>query len=68
MKAVTGIYDFTLAIDPAYEDTSVEAREFVRTLKGVQAEEAPVEDKKDEAKMLEQIREMRRIANNSLVR
>lgn len=70
VKAVTGIYDFTLAIDPAYEDTSVEAREFVRTLKGVQAEEAPapVEDKKDEAKMLEQIREMRRIANDSLVR
>jgi HK97 family phage prohead protease len=68
VKAVTGIYDFTLAIDPAYEDTSVEAREFVRTLKGVQAEEAPAEDKKDEAKMLEQIREMRRIANDSLVR
>lgn len=28
VKAITDIYDFTLAADPAYPDTSVEAREF----------------------------------------
>lgn len=28
VKSVLGIYDFTLAADPAYPDTSVEAREF----------------------------------------
>lgn len=27
VKSLTGLYDFTLAIDPAYPDTSVEARE-----------------------------------------
>ena len=31
--AITGIYDFTLAADPAYPDTSVEARELADTLR-----------------------------------
>ena len=34
VKAVTGVYDMTLAADPAYPDTSVEAREFARDLRG----------------------------------
>ena len=33
VKAVTGVYDMTLAADPAYPDTSVEAREFARDLR-----------------------------------
>ncbi len=33
VKAVTGVYDFTLAADPAYPDTSVEAREFAKGLR-----------------------------------
>lgn len=44
VKAVLGIYDFTLAADPAYPDTSVEAREFVRLLnvgKGNAGQPAP---------------------------
>ena len=34
VKAVTGIYDFTLAADPAYPDTCVKAREFIKQLRG----------------------------------
>ncbi len=33
VEKVTGIYDFTLAADPAYPDTSVEARELVKELR-----------------------------------
>ena len=33
VKAVTGIYDFTLAADPAYSDTCVKAREFIKQLR-----------------------------------
>ena len=33
VKAVTGVYDFTLAADPAYPATSVEARELVSELR-----------------------------------
>ena len=33
VKAVTGIYDFTLAADPAYPDTCVKAREFIKQLR-----------------------------------
>ena len=45
VRAVTGIYDFTLAADPAYPDTTVEAREFVESLREAQASiEEPAPD------------------------
>lgn len=58
VKAVTGVYDFTLAADPAYPDTSVEAREFARDLRESAKPAGP-----DPAKVKEQLREMRRAAN-----
>lgn len=64
VKAVTGIYDFTLAADPAYPDTSCEAREFVAGLHdGVKPEPQP----KSNEKMREQLREMRHAAKRSIV-
>ena len=61
VKAVTGIYDFTLAADPAYPDTSVEAREFVSELKkdGEPEEKPAVQDEK----YREQVSEMRQAAS-----
>lgn len=57
VKAVTGVYDFTLAADPAYPDTSVEAREFVDNLK------KPSRVKEDnDKKIREQVSEMRKAA------
>lgn len=53
VKTITGIYDFTLAADPAYPDTSVQARE--REL----FSDAGVENA---ARYMEQVREMRRAA------
>ena len=59
VNVITGVYDFTLAADPAYPDTSCEAegRELFGSLKA--AAEQP--EKKDEV-MREQVREMRRAA------
>lgn len=65
VKAVTGVYDFTLAADPAYPDTSVEAREFTAGLREV--EPPTPEPKTDKEKMLKQVREMRRAAVQKLV-
>ena len=62
VKAVTGIYDFTITDNPAYPDTSVEAREFVAGLKAPETPEPP----KDNTKMREQLREMRCAANSKL--
>jgi HK97 family phage prohead protease len=59
VNVITGIYDFTLAADPAYPDTSCEAetRELVKTLR------EPDDDKAErENKVREQVREMRRAA------
>lgn len=66
VRAVTGVYDFTLAADPAYPDTSVEAREFAD---GLREDETPKKDepKPDNDKMREQVREMRRAAARKLV-
>ena len=63
---MTGVYDFTLAADPAYPDTSVEAREFAD---GLREDEKPKKDepKPDNDKMREQVREMRRAAARKLV-
>ena len=62
VKAVTGVYDFTLAADPAYPETSVEARELVKGLREY-PDEAPV---KDLAKVREQVRQMRQAAKLTL--
>ena len=59
VKGVTGVYDFTLAADPAYADTSVEARELVTGLREAKETQEP---KPDTEKMREQVREMRRAA------
>ena len=56
VKIITGIYDFTLAADPAYPDTSCELREL---LTPPVAEPTPTEE---ENKMREQVGEMRRVA------
>jgi hypothetical protein len=64
VKAVTGIYDFTITDNPAYPDTSVEAREFVAGLKAPETPEP--EAPKDDTKMREQLREMRCAANSKL--
>ena len=59
VNAVTGIYDFTLAADPAYPDTSceAEAREFLEGLLDREKEEPD-----NTEKVREQVREMRRAA------
>lgn len=66
VKAVTGVYDFTLAADPAYPDTSVEARELAAGLREAvaPAQEEPGTDKE---KMRKQVREMRRAAAQKLI-
>lgn len=63
VNVVTGIYDFTLAADPAYPDTTceAEARELVTELRKPEAPEP-----KEENKMLEQVREMRCAASQLL--
>lgn len=67
IKAVTGVYDFTIAADPAYPDTTVEAREFVRELKTPTPDpEDPKETEKKE-RLQKQLREMRRAAKQSIV-
>ena len=61
-----GAYDFTLAADPAYTDTSVEAREFAHDLREAAKPEAPEAPKADKEKVEKQLREMRRAANTKL--
>lgn len=58
VKVITGIYDFTLAADPAYPDTSVEAREIVEALHQRQ--------QREKEKIVKQIAEMRRAASASI--
>ena len=58
VKVITGIYDFTLAADPAYPDTSVEAREIVDALHQRQ--------QREKEKIEKQIAEMRRAASASI--
>lgn len=63
VRSIIGIYDFTLAADPAYPDTNceAEARELVSHLR-----ESGEEPKKDNEKMREQVQEMRRAASRKL--
>lgn len=65
VKAITGIYDFTLAADPAYPDTSVEARDFADKLHE-SAKPQLLDDKEKITKMREQVREMRRAAGHRI--
>ena len=58
VKVITSIYDFTLAADPAYPDTSVEAREIVDALHQRRQRETE--------KIVKQIAEMRRAASASI--
>lgn len=67
IKAVTGVYDFTIAADPAYPDTSVEAREFVGTLKEPATPEPKKPTAEEREKMRTQLSEMRRAAKQSIV-
>ena len=62
VKVMIGIYDFTLAADPAYPDTSVEAREFVTQLR----EKKEPRETANREKVKEQIREMRTAAKSKL--
>lgn len=61
VNTITGIYDFTLAADPAYPDThcEAEARELAKELRGS-------EQPKDGSKSREQVREMRGVASRLL--
>ena len=63
VNTITGIYDFTLAADPAYPDTSceAEARELFTELR------KRVEDGNKTEKIREQVREMRRAASRRLL-
>ena len=58
VKVITDIYDFTLAADPAYPDTSVEAREIVDALHQRR--------QRENEKIEKQIAEMRRAASASI--
>ena len=63
VRAITGIYDFTLAADPAYPDTNCEAaeRELVRELR------EPEKPKEENEKVREQVRTMRSAAASNLL-
>ena len=65
VNTITGIYDFTLAADPAYPDTNceAEARELVEELRKMEAQPATEEREK---KVREQVQEMRRAAAQSI--
>lgn len=64
VKAVTGVYDFTLAADPAYPDTSVEAREFIAGLR--ENGKPDNQEPKENENVRKQMREMRRAAAQKL--
>lgn len=57
VKVITGIYDFTLTDNPAYTDTSVEAREFVEELRA-----GKNTDFRNNEKISGQLRKMRQAA------
>lgn len=67
VKAVTGIYDFTLAANPYYPDTSVEVRELTEELKREQHPEPPKPTAEQRKEALKQLREMRHAAKRSLI-
>lgn len=66
VKSILGVYDFTLAADPAYPDTTVEARELANTLRHSEPPEADKAKQDKERKVREQVADMRRIAAMSI--
>ncbi|MEF2642539.1 MAG: HK97 family phage prohead protease [Paramuribaculum sp.] len=66
VKAITAVYDFTLAADPAYPDTSVEARELAADLREA-ARPTTTTPRPNKEKIREQVREMRRAASQKLI-
>ncbi|WP_246866405.1 HK97 family phage prohead protease [Bacteroides acidifaciens] len=64
VRSILGVYDFTLAADPAYPDTNceTEARELVSHLR----EQDKPEGKRPSEKMREQVQEMRRAASRPI--
>ena len=68
VRRMAGIYDFTLAADPAYPDTNCEAeqRELVSHLREPETEPAPEPEENNE-KMREQVQDMRRAASRRLL-
>lgn len=67
VKAITCIFDFTLAADPCYTDTSVEARELTDDLKREQHPQSPEPVKEPNKEALKQLREMRHAAQRSII-
>lgn len=71
VRVITGIYDFTLAADPAYPDTSVDARELARKLRAnpeaKEPEKPAKEDKAERERIDKQISEMRLAASRPLI-
>lgn len=67
IKVITGVYDFTLAADPAYPDTSVEAREFADGLREAMKPDTTEQEKERKEKVQKQLREMRRAATHSII-
>jgi HK97 family phage prohead protease len=67
VRVITGVYDFTLAADPAYPDTSVEAREFTSGLREMERPAGKTK-LKDMDKMRKQLREMRCAAKQDLIK
>lgn len=63
VKSILGIHDFTLAANPYYPDTSVEARELTDNLRNV-LHQAPAEEKSEEVER--QLREMRQAAQKRI--
>ena len=66
VKGVTGIYDFTLAADPAYPETSVEARELVTKLREAVKPQPQQPAPKPNENLQKQLREMRRAATQTI--
>lgn len=64
VKVITGIYDFTLAADPAYPATSVEARELAAA---VRETDTPLIPGHTQPGPSDQVREMRRAAGHRLL-
>lgn len=67
VRVITGIYDFTLAADPAYPDTSVDVRELADSLRRERISEKEAEAESiTENNYKEQVAEMRASARMSL--
>lgn len=56
---IGAIYDMTIASDPAYKDTSVNAREVMQCL-----ESAPAEPQKSDTSYLREVRKIRNLSNS----